>query len=114
MTFDEIAEQTEHPSVEVDENGFITGVRNGFQEMLGWQDSLIGRPLSAIIPAHMHDAHHMGFSRFVATGQPHLLESDVRLPTSKASSEVVELVHHIAAKRFENGEWRFISMVREI
>lgn len=113
MTVDEIVAQTEHAVIEVDEAGFILAVNERFTQLLGWGADLIGQPLMAIVPDHMEVAHHLGFSRFVVTGQPNLLESDVILPTLHASGHEMKLTHHIAAKHDEEG-WRFVSMIRTV
>jgi PAS domain S-box-containing protein len=111
VTYDDILEQDQHAFIEVDEDGFIVRINKHFTALLGWDDTIIGKPLATIVPDHMHDAHHLGFSRFVMTGEPHLLESDVTLPTMHASGENMPMVHHIAASS-HNGVWRIVSMVR--
>lgn len=46
-----------------------------------WTPALIGSSLTRIIPAHFHDSHNMGFSRFLVTGKSrisgHMIEAPV-------------------------------------
>lgn len=113
MTYDDILTQTEHATIEVDEEGFIVAINDRFSELLGYGPELVGEPLATIIPPVMQDSHHLGFSRFVVTGDPHIMARDVSLPTLHESGREVLLIHHIAATRTTDGQWRFVSMIRE-
>ena len=67
-TIEEMRGETGIPSVIADHQGMITYVNQRFEAVFGWQaQEIIGKPLTAIIPSHLHDAHHLGFSRFLTT-----------------------------------------------
>jgi len=69
FTIDSLKAETTAPVVIVDHEGTILHINQMFEKIWGWQrDELIGQPLTIIIPGNLKDAHHMGFSRFLLTG----------------------------------------------
>lgn len=80
MTLEQVRRETGTPVVIADHRGVIIQVNARFEETFGWQaGEIVGKPLTAIIPAALHDAHHLGFSRFLATGQATLLGQPLQL-----------------------------------
>ncbi|MBT7298525.1 MAG: PAS domain S-box protein, partial [Victivallales bacterium] len=66
MTLDEIMGRQDVPAVAGDEQGNITWINDAFVQAFGWsQEELVGGSIILIMPAHMHDAHTLGFSRFL-------------------------------------------------
>ena len=100
--------------VVADEDGLIVFVNEGPPGILGWRaEDLIGRPISTIIPARLRDAHHLGFSRFLLTGQPTLLGRPLRLRVLTKDGRELDAEHLIVAERAP-GSWSFGASIRPI
>lgn len=70
MRIDKLRRQAGAPLIFANSDGYITGISDAFREAYGWDAAdLVGRPLTTIIPPRFHDAHHLGFARFLTTGQ---------------------------------------------
>ncbi len=95
-----------------DKRGLITHVDPPLAGALGWRDAeLIGRPLTAIIPHRLHDAHLSGFSRFLATGEPTILERPLELWISTRSGGQRRATHVITVLRVED-QWLFGAAIK--
>ncbi len=102
------------PAIIVDHQGFIVFVNKPFEAAFGWQSSEIaGKPVTAIIPSAMHDAHNLGFSRFVTTGQPNVLNQALKLPAMNKAGETFEAEHFIIAER-QNNDWVIGATIRPL
>lgn len=107
------AEETD-PVVIIDENGLITHVNNAFETVFGWtRDEALGEPISIIIPGNLHDAHHMGFSRFLDTESPKILGKALELQAVNKKGEQFPATHYIVAEK-ENGKWVIAASVTPI
>jgi PAS domain S-box-containing protein len=114
VTIANIKNETEVPAVIVDAQGIIIFVNKCFTDTFGWQaEEIIGDFVSVIIPREMHDAHNLGFSRFVTTGQPKLLNQPLKLSAVNKSGEVFEAEHLIVAEK-EKDEWVIGATIRPL
>lgn len=60
--------------------GLILYLNDAFVSAFGWtREELTGASLSVLIPPPLRDAHQMGFSRFVISGQPRLMGVPLKL-----------------------------------
>ena len=50
------------------DDGRIGYASAGAQALLGWDDGLVGQPLSVIVPQRLHALFRSGFGHFVTTG----------------------------------------------
>jgi PAS domain S-box-containing protein len=97
--------------VVADELGMIEHVDDGLAHALGWDvGELIGRPLTEIIPRRFRDAHHIGFARFLVTGQPRLLDRPTPLWVCARDGSERRVEHLITGWRTDRG-WRFAAAV---
>jgi PAS domain S-box-containing protein/excisionase family DNA binding protein len=111
-SIDEIVDQDEPAVVIADQRGFITRVNAAFERIFGWSaGEIIGRPLSTIIPPNLRDSHHLGFSRFLTTGKPTLLNRPLTLTAVRKDGKQFESEHVIVAER-RDGEWTFGATIR--
>ncbi len=69
--------------VTVGDDGLISFASPEACALLGWDDALIGQPLTTIIPERLKGAHRAGFDRYVRTGESRLQGSTVRVPARK-------------------------------
>ncbi len=95
------------PFVLADALGLVLEVNEAFTAAYGWaQDDLRGQSLSLILPEAFQMAHHLGFSRFQATGQSEILAHPLRLRTICSDGREVVSEHFIVAERSEEA-WLF-------
>jgi PAS domain S-box-containing protein len=100
------------PLIVADQHGLIRYVDAPLARDLEWQvDDLVGRPLTAIIPRRFHDAHHLGFSRFLTTGERVVLERPLALWVTTKSGGELRVEHVITAIRRLDG-WLFGAAIR--
>ena len=113
-TLDDLRRETDVPVVMADGNGIITYVNQIFETVFGWQaHDLIGKLLSTIIPPSLHDAHHLGFSRFLITGKPTLLNQPLKLKAIKKNGQEFDAEHFIVAEE-RDGQWVFGATIQPI
>lgn len=111
-TVDEISSQTDVPVVVVDQDGAVTYINEKFSSIFGWsREELVGQALSCIIPKALRDAHQLGFSRFIATGKPRLLNQPLKLRTLAKDGRECDTEHFIVAERWD-GRWTFAATIR--
>lgn len=78
------------PVVAADDANRIIGVSPDLAADLGWAaEDLVGRRVVTLIPPAMREAHVAGFTRHLATGEAHILDSDLTLPVLRADGTEV-------------------------
>ena len=113
-TIDEMKRETDLPVVIADHEGFITYVNEAFQLVFGWNSEEIpGKTLTTIIPRTLHDAHNLGFSRFLLTGTPTLLGQPLNLKAVTKDGKEFEAEHYIIAEH-QGDQWGFGAMIRPL
>lgn len=114
MTIEELKRRSEVPVVLADARGTITYVNGQFERVFGWTASeLIGQPLTTFIPPNLHDAHHLGFSRFLTTGAPTLLNQPLKLKAITKAGREFDAEHFIVAEQ-QRGQWVFGATIRPL
>lgn len=99
-------------TIRVDEHGFVTAIDEAFETAFGWSPAtLVGRPLTQLIPPTLRDAHNLGFSRFLSTGESRVLGRPLALEvlTPEGATVAVEIV--ITAER-DGEHWAFAAALR--
>lgn len=110
----QLRRETDVPVVLADHQGFITYLNERWQVVFGWSpEELIGKTLTTIIPSSLHDAHNLGFSRFLTTGKPTLLNRSVKLKVKTKDGQEVDCEHFIIAEQHQ-GQWVFGAMIRPL
>ena len=113
-TIKELIVEKDIPVVISDHNGFITYVNKSFEEIFGWnKNEVTGKPLTLIIPKKLHDSHNLGFSRFLTTSMPTLLNKPLNLKAVTKDGREIDSEHIIIAER-ENGKWVFGATIRPL
>ena len=69
--------------VAVGDNGAVEYASPAALDLLGWDASLIGRPLTSVIPDRLRPRHLEGFGRYVRTGESRLQGKTVRVPARR-------------------------------
>lgn len=107
MTITELQHKADVPVVIADQDGIVTYINASFETVFGYRpDEIVGEPLTVIIPKNLRDSHHMGFSRFLATGKPTLLDKPIQLKAVLKDGRIVDAEHTIIAEQV-NGRWMF-------
>ena len=113
-TIDDMLRETGVPVVVADQQGLITQVNARFEAVFGWQgQEIIGKSLTTIIPRRLHDSHHLGFSRFLTTGTPTLLNQPLRLQAVTKTGHEIDAEHLIVAEQ-RQGQWVFAATIRPV
>lgn len=75
----------------VEDDGLIAHANAEAMVLLGWDPTLLGKPLATIIPARLRARHWVGFQRYVRSGESRLQGSTVRLPALRQNGSEVEV-----------------------
>ncbi|UCG12560.1 MAG: PAS domain-containing protein, partial [Deltaproteobacteria bacterium] len=99
-TIDELMSEKEVPVIIADHQGIVTHVNEAFTKTFEWRaDDLIDELITTLIPSTLQDAHHLGLSRFVTTGEPTLLNQPLDLEIVTASGRIEKAQHFIVAEK---------------
>ena len=113
-TVADIRRETQLPVVIADHRGLITEVNDSFATMFGWaREEIIGKPLETLIPKRLRATHHLGFSRFLRTGQPTILNQPLELKAVAKDGREFAARHLIVAERLD-GNWMFAATIEEL
>lgn len=103
--------ETHRPVILADNQGVVSSVNAAFEKTFGWRSAdLVGRPITAIIPNKLRDAHHLGLSRFLTTGQSTLLGRELDLEMVDGQGNTIPARHLIIAGQ-EEGAWVFGAII---
>ncbi len=113
-SIEQMLEQDQVPVVVASQEGFILRVNHAFEKIFGWSSAeAVGQLLTLIIPANLHDAHHLGFSRFISTGQTTLLNQPLRLKAVSKGGREFDAEHFIVAEK-SSDHWTFAATIRPL
>ena len=102
------------PVIFTNANGIITTINQMFEKAYGWsKEELVGNLLTTIIPDGLHDAHQLGFARFLATGQSTILNQPIELSVVRSDGRKVPARHFIIAEKIDE-EWVFGALITPI
>ena len=94
--YDDFMNETEVPVIFADYSGIVTWVNRRFEEAYLWPaEKIVGQPLSTIIPENLHDSHNMGFSKYMISGQPTLLNTPLDLQIRLGNGDIISAEHFI-------------------
>lgn len=106
--------QSNIPVVVADHEGNITYINSHFQQVFGWSlEEIIGQPLNIILPEFFQDSHNLGFARFSATGESHVLNHPLELKAVTKDNQEIDSEHFIIAEK-HNGNWIFAATLKPI
>jgi PAS domain S-box-containing protein len=114
LTIADISLKTDVPILIADHQGMIVRVNECFTSTFGWApEELKGKTLTVLIPKNMHDAHNLGFSRFLTTGKPKLLNQPLELKAVAKDGRELDVELVIVAEQQEN-QWVFAATIRPL
>ena len=104
MDFTEVINEKTLPVIVADNNGIIQRVNEAFTKSYGWtEQDLKASPLTAIIPEELRDAHHMGISRAMDTGETSLLNQYLDLEIVYKDGSRAVAPHFITMGEIDGG-----------
>jgi len=102
------------PLIITDHQGIVIEVNSLFEETFGWLAAeIIGQSLTVILPVYFRDSHHLGFSRFTATGVSTILNHPLKLKALTKERIEITSEHFIIAEQ-QNGHWVFAATLRPL
>lgn len=106
-----VSNDKELPLIKADQDGIVTFINQEFEQTFGWAaGDIVGKTLTVIIPPHLRDAHNLGFSRFLTTGSPTLLNQPLSLQILTRDGHVLDAEHFITAED-KDGQWVFAATI---
>ena len=113
-TISEMKQETEVPVVFTNQQGFVTYVNDCFTSVFGWSAAEItGQLITEIIPEGFHDAHNLGFSRFLTTQKSTILNHPMHLKGVTKNGKEIEAEHLIMVEQYQ-GQWIFMATLRPL
>lgn len=110
-TFDELVKEQALPVVVIDHNSFFLVVNKAFEKEYGWTaEDLLGKSITKIIPPYLRDAHQVGFSRFMITEHPTLMNKPLPLSILYKGGAIREAEHYITGEK-RKGHWQFAASI---
>ena len=114
MTLDEMKACVDLGVIFINSDGRITYTNDALHQAIGWsREDLIGNSLSVIMPASMRDAHTLGFSRFLYTEKPVIMNKPIQLKTVCKDGSEIEAEYFITAEKI-SGQWNFGATIRPL
>jgi len=112
--FETVSESIADGVVTVDSEGTIVYANDGLAALTGYdRETLLGGPLTRIMPERFHDAHQEGFTRYLRTGDRTLDWSSVELVCAPADGEQFPI--EVSFGEFEHGgEQYFTGVIRDV
>ncbi|CAN1210004.1 PAS domain S-box protein [Tumidithrix helvetica PCC 7403] len=102
------------PGVIADSQGIIVDVNEHFEQFTGWEkDEIVGQLISVILPSYFRESHHMGFSRFSATGVATILNHPLELKVITKDEREILSEHYIIAEK-QDEQWAFGATLRSL
>jgi PAS domain S-box-containing protein len=92
----------------------IADINSTFIGIYGWsKNEVIGESLTIIIPPEFRDAHHLGFSRFLSTGEPTIMGKEIKVPVLTKNGNKILSVLFLEATQSEN-QWTFQATLKPV
>ena len=110
----ELREKHDLPFVRAGADGLIREFNPRFQDVYGWDESLIGQNIGEILPAQFRELHHTGFARFQLTETSKVVNHPLTLATICCTGESIQSEHYIVAEKDEDGTWSFAATLRPL
>ncbi len=110
-----VLETADEAFIEMDHDGYITEWNPKAEVLFGWQRSeALGKTVAdTVIPAGMRDAHKVGLSQFLATGEGPILGKRLELAALHRNGHTFPVELTISPIR-EGNTYRFTAFVQDI
>lgn len=99
-------------AVAADDANRILAVSRPLADALGWEpEELVGRRIVALIPPRFREAHVAGFTRYLTTGEAHILGVELDLPVLRRDGSEVLCSLLIEASSTDGGRHLYTAMI---
>lgn len=96
--------------VAADDANRILAVSASAAELLGWPaEELTGRRILTIVPAELHEAHIVGFVRYLLSGKAAIIGRPVDVPAQRRDGTQVMVTLHLTAHAVAGGRAVFVA-----
>ena len=110
----QLRERLDLPFVRADATGNVAEFNDRFSEVYGWDSSLIGESIGAILPTEFRELHHSGFARFQLTETSKVVNHPLTLATICSDGRVIQSEHYIVAEKDPESGWSFAATLRPL
>jgi len=112
--FRAVADTANDAIVSADSRGIISYVNRGAERTFGYlAGEIVGKPLTMIMPQRFHGPHREGMSRYIETGEAHVIGRTVELAGVRKDGTEFPLELSLATWK-RGGEPFFTGMIRDI
>jgi PAS domain S-box-containing protein len=103
------------PVVAVDVANRIIAVSRPLADLLGWPvDELVGRRIVTLIPPELREAHVAGFSRYLSSGEAHILGMPLDVPVLHRDGSRIMCRVKIEEAPGAGGEAMFVGWITPV
>jgi PAS domain S-box-containing protein len=101
--------------VAADDANRILAISRPVTDLLGWTaPELIGERIVVLIPDELREAHIAGFTRYLVTGEVHILGTPVPVPALHRDGHQVPITVLVREQVLPRGRRMFIAELREV
>ena len=112
LTIEQLKAEKRLPAVLADHQGIVLYVNPVFETTYHWPaEVIVGKAINELIPHRLRDAHNMGFSRFLVTAKPKLLNQPLDLIILTGEGQELKAEHFIIAE-IQDGKAVFGAIIR--
>lgn len=98
-----------------DDQNRVVYLNPAAERLLGWRSGeLDGQRITTIVPQHLHEAHIIGYSRFLVTGEPRLIGRPVRVPARHRDGREIPVELMLGTVRSAGGRRTFVASLRDL
>ena len=83
-------------------------------ELLGWDETLVGRRIGEIVPARLRESHIAGFTRHLLTGDGRIMDTEVQVPALRRDGAEVEVLLLVHRENAVDGRPVFTATLRPV
>lgn len=110
-TYEDLVALENVPVVVINQESIFTFINQAFTQEYGWtEEDLLGKPVMEIMPAHMRNAHMVGFSRYLTTGKSEILGKPLPLSVVYRDGKEFLSTHYILGRK-SKGRWEFAAII---
>jgi len=112
--FRAVAETANDAIVSADSRGEIIYFNRAAERIFGYSATdAVGEPLTFLMPERFHDAHRQGLTRFLSTGEAHVIGKTVELSGRRSDGSEFPLELSLASWKSEEGTF-FTGILRDL
>lgn len=98
-----------------DDQNRVSYANAAAERLLGWKrEDLCGQRLTVLIPERLREQHIAGYTRFLLTGEPHLIGTPVRVPALRRDGTEVDVELLLGSLQTAGGRPLFAASMRDL